>query len=80
MGLFDKKKLVPVEIDPSYSHMVGRLVGATEMLVRYMILQGDEPARGMAARVEEVIAWFTEGEFKPFTEKEFLAEGVKTSE
>jgi hypothetical protein len=48
--------------DPRYDYMVGRLVGAAELMSLYMTLHGDEKARGMAARVYETLEFFFDPE------------------
>lgn len=48
--------------DKSFDYMVGRLVGAAEMMAHYMSLHGDDNARGMAERVFGTISFFLEPE------------------
>lgn len=44
--------------DPRFEYMVGRLVGATEMMTHYMALHGDSKAQGMAQRVNSITNFF----------------------
>jgi len=44
--------------DPKFQFMVGRLVGAAEMMALYTTLHGDQKMRGMAGRVYETLYFF----------------------
>jgi hypothetical protein len=56
MPLF-KRKSRP-ENDPRYEYMVGRLVGASELMSLYMYIHGDSEARDMAERVHVILSFF----------------------
>jgi hypothetical protein len=49
-----------LKADPQFDFMVGKLVGATEMLTHYMALHGDERAADMATRAHSVLDYFLE--------------------
>ena len=44
--------------DPNFNFMVGRLVGCTEMLARYMQVHGDPEAKEMGQRADALLAFF----------------------
>jgi hypothetical protein len=47
-----------MQADPNFHFMVGRLVGATEMLARYMQVHGDPQAKEMGQRADALLAFF----------------------
>jgi hypothetical protein len=64
---FLKMRDVPeLHDDPAFDYMIGRLVGATEMLAYYVTLYGDGKMRGMARRTYSTLEFF----FRPGEETE----------
>ena len=51
-----------LQSDPRYPYMVGRLVGSSEMLARYLEYYGDERGKAMAAWAHRTIDFFLEEE------------------
>jgi len=47
-----------VTSDPRYDYMVGRLIGAAEMLAFYNTIHGDEKSRGMARVMYNTLEFF----------------------
>jgi hypothetical protein len=58
--LFGRKMRDPHEmrLDSRFDYMVGRMVGASEMMAHYMALHGDEKAQAMSERVFASISFF----------------------
>ena len=44
--------------DPQTHLMTGRLIGAAEMMARYMQVHGDEQAQQMGERVDGILTFF----------------------
>lgn len=51
---------VDLQQDPNFNFMVGRLVGASEMMARYLQIHGDEKGKGMGTRVDALLTFFYE--------------------
>ena len=58
MKFLKMRELPDLHDDPKLDYMVGRLVGATEMLAFYVSLHGDEKMRGMAGRAYATLEFF----------------------
>lgn len=52
------RKPTELHSDPNFHYMVGRLVGATEMLARYMQIHGDAQGKEMGQRVDALLGFF----------------------
>lgn len=44
--------------DSSFPYQVGRLAGAAEVLAHWLMVHGDDEAKAMGAKLDNVVAWF----------------------
>jgi len=64
MAVWGRRKQLSEQVfsDPHFDYMVGRLVGAAEMLCHYQALYGDERGRTMADIAHNTISFFLKEE------------------
>jgi hypothetical protein len=50
-----------LQLDTQTHLMTGRLIGASEMMARYVQVHGDEQAQQMGQRLDAILQFFFEG-------------------